>query len=174
MQIELTRLESSRGLFDHTYEPGELKLLDDRVHLEGPVRISGKIRRDGEKWRILGHVAAQTRVECDRCLQLREIPVSRKFTLEYVTPEQYEQLRTAELSDEDLDLSIFDGELIDVDELVAEQVELAIPSQLLCQETCKGFCPNCSVNLNLETCNCQEAEIDPRWADLKKLVNRKS
>ncbi len=174
MQIELASLESSKGQFAHTYEPGELKLLDDRLSLRGPLKISGKVRRDGGKLRVVGHLGAQVAVECDRCLQLLDLAISRKFNLEYVTRAEYEALQVVELTDEDLDLSVFDGEMIDVDEIVGEQLELAVPSQTICRETCKGFCGMCGVNLNLGKCSCQHSEVDPRWAELKKLVNRKS
>ncbi len=174
MQIELSSLESSKGQFAHTYQPDELSLLDDRLHLAGPAKISGKVRRDGEKLRVSGHLEVRVQAECDRCLQLLDLPISQSFKLEYVTRAQYEALEVAELLDEDLCLSVFDGEKIDVDELVGEQLELAVPFQTLCQESCKGFCLTCGVNLNLENCNCREAEIDPRWEELRKLVNRKS
>ena len=174
MQIELSSLESSRGQFEHSYEPGELSIPDQRIELAAPAVIAGTIRRDAEKLKIQGKLETTVRVECDRCLKSLALPVAQEFSLEYVTADRYEQLKTAELSEEDLDLSVFDGEVIDVDEIVAEQLDLAVPYQTLCQETCKGLCPTCGVNLNLESCNCHEAEIDPRWAELTKLVNRKS
>jgi uncharacterized protein len=77
------------------------------------------------------------------------------------------------LLDEDLTLSVFDGAVIDVDDLVREQLLLALPAQVLCQDECKGLCPICGGDKNLKNCNCQEAEIDPRWAGLKEIVNRK-
>ena len=74
-----------------------------------------------------------------------------------------------ELAEEDLALSIFDGEFIDVDEIVREQLLLAIPAQLICQENCKGFCPVCGADRNVTDCNCDATEIDPRWSGLRDL-----
>jgi len=91
-----------------------------------------------------------------------------------VTPEDYQAQQAVELNAQDLDLSIFDGEAIDIDELVTEELLLAVPDHVLCSENCKGICPVCGVDRNSVTCDCQTAEIDPRWAGLKELVNRKS
>ncbi len=174
MQIGLASLESSKGQFTHTYGPEELTLLDDRLHLAGPVKISGKIRRNGEKLSVVGYLEAAVQVECDRCLQILGLAIAPRFHLEYVTTAQYQALETAELTEEDLDLSVFDGETIDVDEIVSEQLELAVPSQTLCRDSCKGFCPTCGADLNLGACACHGTETDPRWAELRKLVDRKS
>ena len=110
----------------------------------------------------------------DRCLKPVEIPVDSRFKLEYVTAEDYEAQKAAELTEEDLDLSIFDGEVIDIDELVTEELLLAIPDHVLCNESCKGICSGCGVDRNLVDCGCRPTEVDPRWAGLEKLVNSKS
>jgi uncharacterized protein len=90
-----------------------------------------------------------------------------------VTAEDYEAQQAVELSEEDLDLSVFDGAVIDLDSLVREELLLAAPDQVLCQQNCQGLCPNCGVDRNLTACDCETAEMDPRWAGLKELVNGK-
>lgn len=171
MQIALASLEGPKGEFAHTYESGEFELNDERVRLVENPRVSGRIRRDGAKWKVRGRVQARAELECDRCLQTIDFPIDAEFNLEYVTTEEYARLKAVELSDEDLNLSVFNGEVLDVDEIVREQVLLAVPSQVLCQENCKGLCATCGANLNLTKCGCEEIEIDPRWAELKKMVN---
>ena len=52
-----------------------------------------------------------------------------------------------------------------------EQVLLATPVKLVCREDCKGLCPHCGSNLNVEPCNCQQPS-DPRWAALSDLKNK--
>jgi uncharacterized protein len=64
---------------------------------------------------------------------------------------------------------VFDGEALDVDEIVKEQILLAVPTRMLCREDCKGICPQCGVDKNTGECNCETKEIDPRWAALKNL-----
>jgi uncharacterized protein len=62
-----------------------------------------------------------------------------------------------------------DGEL-DLAPLIRELAWLAIPIKHLCDLECKGLCPHCGVNLNEETCQCEEVHVDPRLAPLKELL----
>ena len=169
MQIELKDLESSAGRFAHTYLPSELELNDERVVLAEPPVVSGRISRNGQKVKVEGELQARVQVECDRCLQPVEVPVKTDFKLDYVTPDQYRESHHAELSEEELEVAVFDGDVVDVDEVVREQLLLAVPSQVLCSEDCKGLCSTCGVNRNLADCNCEDKQIDPRWAELKKI-----
>lgn len=169
MRVELARLDNKAGNFTHEYSAGELVLEDDRVVLAGTPRISGHISRTGHKVVVEGEFAALAEVECDRCLRSVELPINSDFRLEYVTAETYLSLETVELAPEDLALSIFDGAYIDVDEIVREQLLLAIPIQAICQENCKGFCPVCGADRNVIECNCDATEIDPRWTGLRNL-----
>jgi uncharacterized protein len=102
-----------------------------------------------------------------------ELPVDSRFQLEYVTPQDYQAQQAIELTGDDLDLSTFDGEGIDVDELVTEELLLAVPDQILCSENCKGICATCGVDRNLTECGCDSQKVDPRWAGLKELVDGK-
>lgn len=174
MRVELASLEDGKGKFAYTYEPGELVLEDERLRLASPVTVSGEIRREDARVKVNGRVEARIQVECDRCLQPVELPVSSKFKLKYVSKQDYEAERAVELSEEDLDLSVFDGEAIDIDALVTEEILLAVPDHLLCQDDCKGICPQCGIDRNSADCGCDNTEVDPRWSGLKELVDRKS
>ena len=174
MRIELESLEAGKGTFAHSYADGELVLPDDRLRLvESPV-ISGQIRRVDGRVQVQGHVVARVQVACDRCLKTIEIPVDSAFNLEYVTREDYQAQQAVELTEEDLDLTVFDGEAIDIDDLVNEEILLAAPDHILCQDDCKGICPRCGADRNLVDCACKTAEVDERWAGLKELVNREN
>lgn len=172
MRIELASLEDGKGVFAHTYAPDELVLDDERVRLLKAPTVSGKVRQQGARVHVGGHVEALAQAECDRCLTLVQLPIDSEFKLEYVTAEDYQAQQAVELTEGDLDLSVFDGESIDIDELVTEEIMLTVPDHILCGEGCKGICAVCGVNKNLTECGCQTKEVDPRWAGLKNLVNR--
>jgi DUF177 domain-containing protein len=173
MRIEIAGLEDGKGAFAHAYAPGELVLEDDRLRLLIAPTVSGNLHQKGRRVHASGRLAARLQVECDRCLKPVELPVDSRFKLEYVTPEDYQAQQAVELTEADLDLSVFNGEVIDVDELVTEELLLAVPDHVLCKENCKGICPVCGVDRNAVGCECQTGEVDPRWAGLKELVNRK-
>ena len=174
MRIELAGLENGKGSFAHTYAPGELVLEDNRVSLCAPPAVSGSIRLKGQRVRASGRVSGRVQAECDRCLKPVEIPVDSEFEIEYATPEDYRAQQAVELSEDDLALAVFDGEAIDIDELVTEELLLAVPDHVLCDENCKGICAVCGVNKNSVECECDTRAVDPRWAGLKKLVNSES
>jgi uncharacterized protein len=171
MRIDLEKLEGGKGSFAHTYQPDELNPVDERVKLTQPLEAKGTVRRSGNDVFINGHIETRAQVECDRCLKPVELPVSADFTLEYIPGAEYESSSAAALSEEEMAVSVFEGDAIDVDEIVKEQVLLAVPARTLCREDCKGICPECGIDLNTGQCNCATDEVDPRWAALKNFKN---
>ncbi len=96
-------------------------------------------------------------------------PVSADFALEYITGSDYESSEVVELTEDEMSVSVFDGKAIDVDEIVKEQILLAVPTRMLCREDCKGICPECGIDRNTGECSCVAEDIDPRWAALEEL-----
>jgi len=168
VRIELESLAGSKGAFAHVYAPGELDFSDDRVRLSGGPEVSGTLVLKGKRLLLHGRLAAQTKVDCDRCLRLVDVSVESQFSLQYATELEH-QSSAVELEEDDMTVSLFDGEAIDIDELVREQVLLAVPERILCQEDCHGLCPTCGADRNLKQCGCEGVDTDPRWAALKNL-----
>ena len=170
MRIELENLEGSKGDFAHVYQPDELNPVDERVSLIAPATVNGKVRLSGNQVFVNGHVETRAQVECDRCLKPVELPVNVDFTLEYISDSDYESIDTAELTEAEMSVSVFDGAVLDVDEIVKEQILLTVPTRMLCREDCKGICPECGADRNTGECDCVTNDTDPRWAALKNLT----
>ena len=168
MRIELDRLESATGQFAHMYPVGHLTLEDDRARLTGPAEVEGSIEQEGGRARLRGKVSALAELDCDRCLRPLPVTIAVNFDVEYLPGGDYER-QFAELQEDDLDQSIFDGKEIDIDDLVREQVILSLPARALCREDCKGLCPVCGIDKNSKDCECESRLGDPRWAALKNL-----
>jgi uncharacterized protein len=100
--------------------------------------------------------------------------MSSDFSLEYITGGDYEASHVAELTEDVMAVSVFDGEAIDLDEIVKEQIFLAVPTRALCKSDCLGICPKCGNDRNTGECGCEQKEVDPRWSALKDLMNGKS
>ena len=170
MRIELDKLEQTGNRFAHVYEPEEIVLDEAHTRLTSPPEVEGRVSRSGYEVRLQGKINATAEVDCDRCLKSVSIPVETEFDVTYVPAADYTSNEAAELQEEDLSLSVFDGEAIDIDELVREQTLLALPNRALCGEDCKGLCPICGADKNVNPCDCQSKEIDPRWAGLKAVI----
>lgn len=169
MRIELENLEGGNGDFAHVYQPDELNPVDDRIRLTAPAAVKGNVRLSGNEVFVNGYIDTRAQVECDRCLQQIELPVNADFALEYITGSEYESSDVAELTEDELSVSVFDGDALDIDEIVKEQIVLAVPTRMLCRDDCKGICPECGIDKNTGECQCVTDDIDPRWAALKNL-----
>ena len=169
MRIELDKLEGASARFAHTYEPEELVLDDEHARLVEHTQVTGRLKRSGHEVRLEGTIKALAEIDCDRCLTRVSIPVEADFDVTYVPAADYVEGEAAELHAEDLGLSVYEGEVIDIDELVREQVLLALPTRALCREDCKGLCPVCGANRNEKSCECEPHETDPRWTALKDI-----
>jgi len=173
MRIELVNLEHGKRDFAHVYQPAEVGSLDERVSVVEPVSVTGNVRIAGAEVFVNGHIETRAQVECDRCLQQVETPVKADFELQYIGDNEYASSEAAELTEGDMSVSVFDGKAIDVDEIVKEQILLAVPTRMLCRPDCKGLCPDCGVDQNTTRCACGADEVDPRWAALKNLSSGK-
>jgi uncharacterized protein len=169
MRIELDKLAETGGKFEHSYEPDELILDDENARLLQSPQIAGRVRRSGQEVRVSGRLTASAEVDCDRCLKAVALPIETSFDVTYVPASSYQESQTAELQADDLVQSVYEDEVIDVDELVREQILLALPVRALCSEECHGLCPICGSDKNLNECACQSATIDPRWSALAEL-----
>jgi len=78
-----------------------------------------------------------------------------------------------ELSGSDLDVSFYDGIGVEVADIIWEQVAVALPVKLLCQEECRGVCPVCGANRNTEPCRCPAADRRGAFEALRTLRDRK-
>ncbi len=169
MRIEVDKVQAAGTRIVKRYAPDELALDDEVGQLTTPAEVSGCAFRSGNQIRVQGDVKTNVKVRCDRCLNLVTVPVDTRFDVAYIPAADDVSDENLELQEEDLDFSVFEDGAIVLDELVREQVLLALPSRLLCREECKGLCPTCGVDLNADACSCGTREIDPRWSGLKDL-----
>lgn len=174
MRIEVESLTGAGRAFAFTYEEEQLSLDDDDARLKGRAEVRGTASRKDDEVRLRGEIRADVEVGCDRCLSRFSSPLTVEFDATFVS--QAEVVRRPdnfELLPKDLALASYDGEAIDIDEFVREQILLALPSRTLCRDDCKGLCPHCGADLNAERCSCEKGEIDPRWGALAEWKKKK-
>ena len=171
MLISLLRLPVDGLAFSHQYEADELDTNEHEFELETAPQVTGRVTRSGMDVRVRGEVRATLKAQCDRCLSAVPISIETPFDLIYLPDDPGTgQTGEHEVLDRDLDVATYENEQINLDDLVLEQLELSLPTRVLCREDCQGLCPECGADLNFEQCRC-EKPIDPRWqalADLKK------
>ena len=168
MRLELENLEKSRQ-FAHTYQPNDLSLEDTDLRLVEPAEVRGRIRRKGDEIELIGSLTTTLETVCARCLKPVVIPFAADFDERFTKSVSWRSEEQHELATDDLNVSIFDGTGIDLDQLAREQLLLAKPAQVLCREDCQGLCPVCGADRNTVTCKCETQQVDSRWEKLKDL-----
>src|SRR5437016_6223347 len=169
MRIELEKLEESGGRYARTYEVDQLAFDEHELHLIEPVSVEGRIRRKDEVVELRGRLRTKIAIPCGRCLKSVELPIDVEFAERFTPAVSWKDEEQHELSEDELNLAAFDGEGIDMDDLVREEIILALPGHVLCDETCKGLCPACGADRNAGSCDCTSKQIDSRWEKLKDL-----
>lgn len=168
MKISVAQIDEDEGLrLRHIYGEGEPALEVEDSRLTGRAELDLSANRDGARVKLVGNVKATIEYDCDRCLGPQSVKVDQDFDLLYLPPAGNEGEH--ELGEPDLLVGFYQGEFIDADDLVREQVMLALPMVKLCGEGCRGLCAGCGANLNLGECSCSVEQGDPRWEALRRL-----
>jgi uncharacterized protein len=111
---------------------------------------------------VQGPVESQLSLECVRCLEPFVFPITLELEETFGLPGASLKPKTS--------YTVSDGGWLNLTPLLREQAWLAIPMKPLCRPNCRGLCPQCGVNLNSESCECKQVEVDPRLASLKELL----
>lgn len=128
-----------------------------------PVSVSGRLVNIGGSLELSAEVKTRLRFECDRCCESFEEDFECSF--EEVLKKEDEK---AVSDDKNPDAVYFRGNSVELDEIVLNNVLLALPLKRLCKDDCRGLCANCGKNLNLGGCDCDTRTVDPRFEALDK------
>jgi uncharacterized protein len=135
----------------------------DILH-HSPVHVDLHAKYEGGAVAVRGTLTVDLELSCSRCLthikQTVELPFRELFTQNQVLEEDGNPDELPE------DINLVTGDKVDLEPYVVENVVMGLPYIPLCDEACKGLCPECGENLNLASCGCKKEEIDPRLAGL--------
>jgi uncharacterized protein len=183
MLISLQNLKLHKNLLEFTEE-----FPADTFELGPDVRQASKLVSDGRAMlveehdghrgklddiRVVGSLKTDLEILCARCLEPVHYPIQREFDLLYrPAGSDIGEDKEVELDDKDAAISYYEGDGVELDDLLREQVLLEVPLKTLCKEDCKGLCPHCGTNLNTGHCECAQAATDPRWEALRGLKDK--
>jgi uncharacterized protein len=177
MFFEIKDLELHPIDFAEEFQPGALDLGPDYRQI-APVTTSGRVdiveehhgkHKIIQDIRIKGRLATRLETSCARCLEPLTQDVTREFDLLYRPQGTDAGKDEMSVTEAEAEISYYEGAGILLDDVVREQILLAVPLKLTCRDDCKGLCPHCGKNLNQETCSCAVVEEEPRWAALKDI-----
>lgn len=169
LSLNLAKIRSAEEHFEREYAPGALNGEKDAYAIVAPVSLVFDIRKDKDKFHLVGRVKTTLEMPCSRCLEPFRIDVDAPFDLRYQPHAEHHGAGEREIEADDIDTAFYENDEIDLGQLMQEQFYLALPMKPLCKDDCKGLCPHCGTNLNKSTCDCHTHWEDPRLAALRAL-----
>ena len=177
MRLELSHIRLPETEVSKVFEPADLPGEGEEYRLKTPVALRLTIHQDHDRYRLVGSVKADLELDCSRCLEPFVLPVDRGFDLRFLPSTLVEAEKDdeaeAEVEEDDVSITYYRDEQIDLIELLREQFYLALPMKPLCSPACQGICPQCGTNRNLASCDCHPRMEDPRMAGLKTLITKR-
>ena len=148
---------------NQTLDPVGLDLPLDLGITWHPLRFDYVLTNATNIFLLRGKLKADISLECSRCLK----PIDYQLIVD--VSQQFGRLQASE---QDEDVHQFSGEEIDATEVLRESVLLDLPVKPLCSPDCRGLCPQCGIDKNQDSCDCDPVSVDPRLAVLEKLIRK--
>jgi uncharacterized protein len=166
--LNLNKIRTAQDRIEQVYQPGQFEA-DEDFRVVAPVSLAFDIFKDKQAFRLVGRVQTTLELKCSRCLEPFTMPVDQEFDLRYQPHAVNTGEGEHEIEEDDLTTAFYENDEIDLGQLMHEQFVLSLPMKPLCEQGCKGLCPECGTNLNKSTCNCHPVWEDPRMAALRQL-----
>ncbi|NWG19851.1 MAG: DUF177 domain-containing protein [Chloroflexi bacterium] len=143
--------------------------LDDTTEMRDLV---GQVRFTRTASGVLVDVRAHGTVtmECIRCLNPATQHIEVSFRDEFHSRIDVNSGAPLPKPDEDDPFFLDELHMADVGEALREYVLLELPMQPLCRPDCRGLCPTCGADLNVEQCACADTAADERFEALRALL----
>jgi uncharacterized protein len=180
MFLDIQELERHPIEFEEEFQPGVIDLGDD-IRQRTPLKTSGRAELVEEHHgkhktvidiRLRGTLSAGLELNCARCLEPVAQNITRDFDLLYRPLGTDAGRDELSVTDAEAEIGYYQGEGLLLEDVLREQVLLAVPLKVTCREDCKGLCPHCGTNLNQGQCSCAVPLEDPRWSALKEIRGR--
>jgi uncharacterized protein len=168
MKIAIANLEEGEHEYQFDFVRTDVEL-EEAYGYDYPIHLEVRLTKMGDEYLVRGELRTRANLICDRCAEPYVAEIEDQMLILYtlsgkvIPPEeeaQYEEVRRINPGDME----------IDIGDDVRQTLILALPWKRLCSPECRGLCPRCGANLNVEPCRCAEPVVDPRWEALKKLL----
>ena len=124
--------------------------------------IAGRVRmlRTDQGILVEAEIGGDTAAPCSRCLAPANLTVSAAIEEEFYPTNPFDGFSTAaygepESADEGDRFYIDDRNMLNLSETARQALSSALPMAPLCRPDCKGICPYCAADRNVEPCDCR-------------------
>jgi len=172
MFLSVKEMEVRKIRFDEAFRAGQIDFAGDELEQDSLLRAAGEaalVPHTAGEVRVQGRFSVEMVAACDRCLERTRYPLEAGFDLYYRPAETIAREEEVGIDEAESEIGFYTGEGIELEDVLREQVLLALPMQRICREDCKGICPACGQNRNQAPCNCKMEDAAGRWEALQKL-----
>jgi uncharacterized protein len=172
MFLSVKEMEVRKIRFDEAFRAGQIDFAGDELEQDSLLRAAGEaalVPHTAGEVRIQGRFSVEMAAACDRCLERTRYPLEAGFDLYYRPAETIAREEEVGIDEAESEIGFYTGDGIELEDVLREQVLLALPMQRICREDCKGICPACGQNRNHAACNCKMEDAAGRWGALQKL-----
>ena len=170
MFLSVRELELRTIGFDQNFESGQIEFAGENLEQGSPLHATGSaelLLESGGQIRVWGSYTVEMAAQCDRCLARVRYPLEAEFDLYYRPASDVPEEEEVKIDAAEAEIGFYEDGL-ELEDILREQVLLALPMQRVCSETCKGICPACGKNRNETACDCKP-EMGDRWGALRNL-----
>jgi uncharacterized protein len=171
--IEIEDLKSEPLHVQHVFPAGDIRFVHEDATLDKAVTADFVLSHKDRDLHVDGTVETSIRFKCSRCMKEFSQPFEASFDLSYLPQPKWTKDAEIELQYEEMEVAYYDGVALDVNLMILEQIELAIPMKFVCREDCKGLCYKCGTDLNDGACLCKSENVDSRLSVLLDFQKKK-
>jgi uncharacterized protein len=171
MFVKLFEIEDG-AVLEGEIDASRLKRAEDEdFDFLSPIACELVVKKYENGARVKGSIQCSLSLKCGRCLDDFSFPVRAALDVDLVRKAPVLDTEL-ELTGDEMDVYHFEGDEIELDPLVYEEVLLNIPMQPLCRDECRGLCNICGVNRNVEECRCGAVSTTLLADELKTFLTR--
>jgi uncharacterized protein len=168
-EINIFSLSEGSNRIELRLQPEEIGL--ESIFLEKNIECTVILNKTKSEVSLEGEITFALKLECSRCFKPFTLKKTEKLSA-YFEKKHTKKMETEHLSQHDVITEYYENDTINIKPILHDTIALSIPMKPLCDTECKGLCPICGANLNIEKCNCKIKKTDPRWDQLKKLIEK--
>ena len=143
MFLSVREMELRKIRFDETFEPGQIEFASENLEQVTPLKAVGSaelLKNTGGELRIQGRYTVEFTAPCDRCLVTARHALDTGFDLFYRPMKEIAREEEVEIDEGEAQIGFYENGL-ELEDILREQILLALPMQRVCSEDCKGICP---------------------------------
>ena len=161
MKLYRTELDSGLNNTQKLIKSSALGLGD----IEEALECSLNSDKTSTGYRIYGNVFCQIKLSCDRCLCRYKKKIKTALNILLTNNKDIVREKNA-----DVIMFTMSDDFVDLSSILHDVIELEKPIKSLCGDDCKGICPSCGIDLNLNQCRCKNNSSINEFDKLKDLI----